>query len=186
VIINVEPETLAAGDTWSWTREFSEYPAPTWTLAYYFRNATQKFAIAGGEIVASGNQFVVTKAAADTASLVAGRYSWQALVSNGALRHKAAEGVLIVEPNYATDVVLDTRSQARKLLDAIDATLNGRATVDQKSMSVAGRTIERMTAAELWQLRQRVAMDVKREEDAALLADGGPDRRRVGIRFGRA
>jgi len=137
-------------------------------------------------VVASGDDFVITNAAATTAALTPGRYTWQALVTSGSERHKAAEGVLVVEPNYATDAVLDSRSQARKLLDAIDATLNGGATIDKKSMSVAGRTIERMTAAELWELRQRVAFDVKREDDAALLANGGPDRRRVGIRFGRA
>ncbi|CAN0482236.1 unnamed protein product, partial [Phaeothamnion confervicola] len=43
-----EPLSARAGLNWSWDRNdlSADYPAPTWTLTYYFKYATANFTFA--------------------------------------------------------------------------------------------------------------------------------------------
>ena len=64
-IPTTEPTELRVGDTWQWKREdlSSDYPATSWTLTYYFRNATAYFNVVA---TADGVHFEVTVAKATT------------------------------------------------------------------------------------------------------------------------
>ena len=50
--LKVEPQQANAGTTWRWTRSFTDFPANTWTLTYYFREVTGKYSF---DIVATNN-----------------------------------------------------------------------------------------------------------------------------------
>lgn len=128
-ILEREPETFIAGDTVQWRRFFSPYPASAWELVYTFVNAGGRKQVSAA---ADGDAHLSTISATDSAAWTPGRYDWQASLTKDDARVTVGAGHVIVEPNFATaENGLDARSYARKVLDAIDARINGQATKNQ-------------------------------------------------------
>lgn len=179
-----EPETVVAGDTWRWKRTdlVTDYPASAgWALSYVLLNASAKITITAS---ADGDEFRVDEAAADTASHAAGVYAWEASVTNGADRFRVGTGTLEVEADFAAATTLDTRTHARKVLDAIEAVIERRASKDQQEYTVDGRSLKRTPVGDLLVLRDRYKREVEREEQAERLAKGLGTGRMVVTRFG--
>lgn len=173
------PSQFVAGDTWRWTRSFSDYPAPTWTVTYYFENETKQFSAAA---TADGTSQAVSIAAATTADYPAGRYRWFARAVSGAIEETIADenGWLEVLPNPAATGTRDHRSWARRALDAVQAAIEGRATSDQQAFSIGSRTVSRMPYPELKQMKEDLEAQVRAEEAGSGAGLG----RRIKIRFG--
>lgn len=163
MILSAVPEKLVAGDTWRWLRSFSDYPAPTWVVTYYFENSLKAFSQAAS---ASGADHSVTITAAASAGITAGRYRWFARAVAGAIAETIPkeEGWLEVEPNIGAAGTRDLRSVSRRTLDALDATLEGRATSDQLAMSINGRSISRTPLEELLKWQAQLRSKVQGEE----------------------
>lgn len=181
-----EPQSLRAGDTWKWRREdLPDYPANVWTLTYRFKNAAGGFEVVA---VADGLAFAVDELAADTAATTAGVYTWAAQVSNGTEAYTVDSGQMSILPDlFGTasgddTAALDTRSFARKALDAVEAVLSGTATYKQKRYEIAGRSLERFDPKDLMDVRDRLRAEVQAENAAA----GGKDNRRAFLKFRRA
>lgn len=174
------PDELVAGDSWTWTATLADYPAGTWTAAWYFENAVAAFTVGSS---ASGTDFVAAETAANTASLSPGKYRWQLVVTSGANRYTVASGFTTVRPNPAALGKVDHRSHARKVLDAIEAVLEKRATQSQQAMSINGRSLEFTSYSELLALQSRYQQMVAAEEAAQLVNEGRPTRRRLQVRF---
>jgi len=152
---------LTAGDTWSWTRELADYPAPTWTATVYFAQSSGSFeATATADDVA--HAFSIT--AATTASKAAGKYKWSLRVSDGTNAYTVEEGWVEVLANPAASGGRDPRSWARRTLDAVEATLEGRATDGQLAHTIKDRSISRIPIPELIDLRNKLRAEVKTEE----------------------
>jgi len=181
VILESVPSEFIAGDTWRWTRDFADYPAGTWTVTYYFENAAQTFNVAG---VADGTSHDFTIAAATTADYKAGRYFWSARATDGSVVETITDenGWLEVKTDPAAAGTRDRRSWARRVLDALEATLEGRASTDQMSMSLAGRSISRMSPSELMDWRDRMRAEVRTQEQGDKAGLG----RDIRVRYGRA
>lgn len=183
-IPTTEPAELRAGDTWEWRREdLAEYPAGTWTLTYRFKNAAGGF-----EVVASadGAVFAVTVAAATTAGYTAGTYSWAAQVVNGTTKKTVDSGTLKVLPNLfagSAGTASDQRTHAKKVLDAIEAVIEGRASLDQQEFQIGGRMLKRMPVADLLRFRARYKDEVEREAAAEKLANGMGVARKISVRL---
>lgn len=158
------PNSLIAGDTWSWTRDLAEYPAPTWVLTYHFSSVAGSFDAVG---TADGTEHVFTVPAATSAAYKADRYRWVARATSGVLAYTVDQGWVDVVANPASRTRGDSRSHARKVLDAIEATLEGRASSDQMSISIAGRTISRISIPDLMLLRDRYRAEVRSVEQPA-------------------
>lgn len=175
-----EPASLRAGDTWAWTRgDLSDYPASTWTLTYYFRNATSHFNVSA---TADGDSFAVEVLPATTAAIVPGWYEWFAFVSDGTDRHQVATGRSEVLQDVTNAVPFDGRSWARRMLDYVEAALESRASTDQLDLVMAQldqRTLTRDKGG-LITLRSMLQADVRREEQATTGYKGG----RLLVRFG--
>ena len=117
-IPSVEPASLVAGDTLSWTKSLSHYPAnAAWVLNYRLINATTKIDIVA---TASGADHLVSVTAAVTAAYPVGVYTYQAFVTKAALRHTVGSGSINISPNLAAQAAsYDTRSIASKILDSL-------------------------------------------------------------------
>jgi hypothetical protein len=165
-----EPTQIHAGDTWEWTRAEAEYPAGTWTLTYYLRNAKAAYNVTAA---ADGLGFAVSVAAATTAAYKPGRYDWIARVTDGTSVVTVGTGVITVLPNLGAAGAFDGRSHARIVLDALEAVIAGRATHDQSSYSIGNRSLSRMSIPELLSFRDSYRAMVASEERAARLASGG-------------
>jgi hypothetical protein len=167
-----EPQAARAGITWQWTRQLTDYPASTWALTYWFKQlaaAGAKFSIVA---TASGDDHSVSVAAATTGAYTAGDYSWVAVVSSGSEAFEVDSGTLDLQPKYSVDAALDDRSHARKVLTAIEAVIESRATKDQEEYTINNRSLKRTPLAELLALRDRYRAEVRAEELADMARNG--------------
>lgn len=178
-----EPLEITAGDSVQWKRQFSDYPASdSWILSYAMLNATDKITITGA---ASGSDHLVTLAAADTAVYTAGTYHWQAYVTRSTERHLVDSGTLIIKPNFAAATVttLDARSHVKKVLDAIEAVIEKRATIDQEEYTIGNRSLKRTPIEDLVKLKQRYQGYYNSEVAAERIKNGLPGKNRILVRI---
>jgi hypothetical protein len=136
------PARFVAGETVVWTTCPGEYkPADGWVLTHYFRGVDHLDVVA----VASGESFESTITATASALLAPGQYGWQAWVELNGVKVAVDNGSVGVEQGYAeiTDP-LDTRSNAKKILDAIDAYVLGTADWRQRRILISSGGMERL------------------------------------------
>jgi hypothetical protein len=140
--VNPEPSTIIAGDTLTWLRQANQCQYPDangnmqtpkasagWSLSYTLVKSGQQIQITAA---ASGDDFLVSVAAATTTTFVPGTYSWVAYVTKGTERHQIDNGTIWIKPNLATMTLgYDNRSHVKKVLDALEATIEGVATREQ-------------------------------------------------------
>jgi hypothetical protein len=176
-----EPPFLTAGDTWTWTRSFPDYPASSgWELSYALTSSTAQVTITAS---ASGDDHLISVAAATTAAYTAGDYSWQAYVTLDAERYMVDSGRVTVRPNLAAaSSGYDGRSAAAKALAAIESFL---ATGDPTAaeVQVEGRALKHFPILDLHRLRYRLQAEVANEQAAARAKELGLDPRRYKIRL---
>jgi len=166
-----EPASFEAGTTVQWTKDLSaDYPADAgWALEYTFIHSSSKFTV---NATASGKEFAVTIAAATTAAYTVGIYSWIARVSKAGEVFTVDSGHCEVLKNIAAATTYDHRTHVKKVLDAIEAVIENRASKDQMSYQISGRTLERTPIADLLVLRDRYKADYLRELKAEKIANG--------------
>lgn len=182
-IPTTEPAELNIGDTWKWTKTLADYPASVWTLSYNFKSAAGGFSITAS---ASGDDHSVNVAYATTAGYAAGFYSWVATVTNGSERYIADSGTCTLNPDFRAGTVTaayDARTHARIALDAIEAVIEGRATVDQQEYEIAGRRLKRMPVTDLLKFRQHYKAEVASEAMAEAIRNGTGTGRRIQFRL---
>ena len=168
-----EPLEIRAGDTWAWTRSLDDYPASTWTLKYRFKHPTAT----GFEITAtaSGTDHAVSVAAATTTGYTAGTWAWQAWVESGAEKYTVDSGSLVILADYrsgAATTTADSRTHATKVLAAIEAVIEGRASKDQEEYTIGNRSLKRTPLADLIKFRSRYRLEAAGEAQAERLRNG--------------
>lgn len=165
-----EPSTVTAGNTWTWTKTFSDY-APsesggTWALSYAI-NGVGKLTWDAAWVSDDGQAWTVTIPAARTAGLPAGRYQWAAIVTGGGgydgERYTPASGILTIQPNPETAAQGDLQTHAEKALAAVEAVLEGRITADVQAYAIGGRSVTSIPVLELRKLRAQYRDEVWRE-----------------------
>lgn len=184
------PSKFVAGDTIKWRLTYSDYPATTWQLNIYLRGPVKKTWAWSSEITASGSDFDVDVAASVTAAYPADDDYWLfAYVTDGTQRQQVYSAKLAIKPDLAaTTDAYDGRTHAKKMLDAIEATLEGRATREEMSYTVNAGGIQQQVSLlnfdELIKARQFYADVVKSEEAAERIANGtGKSGRQIYTRF---
>ncbi len=177
-----EPTTIVAGDTVTWTKSLSDYPAGTWTLNYRLVKVGRTISITAS---ASGTDHVVTVAASTTAGWDPGTYTWTSFVTSGALRYTLQRGEFEITPNPA-GATYDPRSVAKVMLDNIEAYLIDPNNIAAASYSIGGRSLSRWSRAELLVERDKLKAEVRSEDAASRIAKGQGNPRRFYVRFDRA
>lgn len=177
-----EPKAIHAGETLKWRKSLPDYlPSDYWTLVYQFRGPGP-----GLDAVAApdGDDHLVTIAAATTAAMAGGLWFWQAYAEKGAERYFVTSGQLnVTAPLPDKDQTYDGRSLIKKILDAIDAAILGKATKDQLKYKIGDRELERYSLADLGELRKNYAALYQQELQAAGLAKGRSKFKTVLTRF---
>lgn len=176
-----EPASLTAGDTAKWRKSLPDHPpADGWQLAYTLINAAGKITF---NAVDDGDGHLVNVPAATTAGWAAGAYAWRAQVLRLGEAYTVASGTFTVLPAFSA-ATLDCRSHARKTLANIESYLENPGSIASHKYEIAGRSLQRFPLPELLSLRDRYRAEVAREDAAAQVGRGLPDRRRVLVRFG--
>lgn len=162
------PKSIQAGLSLRAEVEAIDYPAPDWTVTAHLRGPESIDIVATG--AAEMHSFAV--AGSVTAGYVAGLYTASVRATDGVDVFELESGqVEILADVAALDAGHDPREHAERVLDAIEAVLEGRATKDQQSYTINGRTLVRTSIAELLQLRKTY------QDEVAKLKSGGRSRR---------
>ena len=183
----VEPSLLQLGDFWSWKRTDlnNDYSNSLYVLSYEFNlidcSTHANFTITAS---ASGDDYVVEVASATTATYTKGNYNWVSYItrSSDSARIKIGEGFTEIEDNFATTST-SVRSHAKKVLDAIEAVIENRASMDQSSMSIAGRSLSRLSIDELMTFRDRYRAEYLKEVKRARIKNKKPSGNIIGVKF---
>lgn len=178
-----EPATVVAGDTITWTKSFSDYPATTWTLKYRLLNSAGKIDITAS---ASGSDYLVSVSSTTSASYTAGDYDYIAWVEKAGERHTVGQGRITVTANLATANTFDGRSDARKIYEALmtayQSAVASRAFVAE--YEVAGRRLKFNNKADwLTEINYWKAQVAAEDRAAALAAGLGGGAARLMVRF---
>jgi len=185
---SVVPDVLYVGDRWVWKRSVmvSDYPVATYELKYSFRlltSAATEIAITTSES-SSPEEYLVEVASSTTATYTAGDYTYQEYIirSSDSERFVYSTGIVTVEPDLDTNTS-DPRSNARKILDGLQAMLENRASIDQMSMSIAGRSLSRMTPAEIRDWERHYKYLVSLETKKMRIKKGQPTGSEIKVKF---
>jgi len=176
-----EPKEIVAGDTVTWKKTLSDYPATEYTLKYNIIGVSS--ANYSVESTADGTDHSITIPAATSADFVAGDYKWFSYVIDigDTVRYSIASGSLVIKADPTT--ATDSRSHVKKTLDAIESVIEGTASKEDESYSIAGRSLSRRSLEELTSLREKYLALYQRELQEERVANGESTGRTVKVRF---
>lgn len=160
-----EPVNIRAGDSAQWSLALADFPASGgWTLTYTLVKSGAKITIPSA---ADGDEHAVSLPAATTAAWAPGVYAWQARVTSGTDAYTVRTGSLEILENFAAlaDGGMDTRSHAKRTLDALEAWIEGRA-LGVAEYEIAGRKMKYIPIADLLLLRDRYRREVRAQSGA--------------------
>jgi len=168
---SVEPDTIFAGDSLTWNISNGDYKASDgWTLEYILLTSTGQITITS---TASGDDHLVTVAKATTANYTAGTYDWRAYFYDDDERYAYKTGVMVIEADWTEeDSGYDTRSHAKIMLDAIEATMQSKATSDQLEIKIGDREIKRLSATEMVKWRNFYREEYLKEQRSEAIDNG--------------
>lgn len=168
-----EPKTIVAGDSKTWLKILPDYKASEdWVLHYALFNGSGAYNFAA---VAEGEDHRVDLLASITSTWTPGRYDWTAYVTRGAEEREVVDGgQFIIGADPSSGQPYDGRTHARKMLDALEAVIEKRATgsdLDLIRGTYGERAVER-DPEKLIVWRNQYMREVESQEAAADLAKG--------------
>jgi len=197
--MNPEPIEIIIGDTITWIRrnvqaasendsgtlEYTDIKASDgWTLKFTAVGKLGIFVITAAADSDNADDFKFTAAAATTAAYVAGDYKWQLVATKTTTRYTIAEGWITLTDNISgRSALYDNRSHAKKVLDAIEAVIEGRASKDQMGYQIAGRSLTMTPIPDLIKLRSIYKDEYDGEVATARVAAGLSSKRKILTRF---
>lgn len=166
----------------TWKKNLSEFPADSWTLVYEFVTDGAHFQITATNL--ADGFHTVEEATTTTANYTPGMYKWQSFVNQGPDRFPIASGTMEVKADFATQLTgLDARSDIETIFDALTAALKGKASKDQLSYTIQGRSISRFTPTELLQWHDKYRRLLAQERAVEKLQKGRDPGNKVLVRF---
>lgn len=180
---------IVAGDTFKLDYYNSDYSSSEYDIEIHLRGyGLEPIDIVEGStgvtITPEGNGWTITVKADNTEDYSTGIYSYAIYAVKTDERYEMERGQVEVKANLvalaSTD---DPRSHVKKVLDAIEAVIVGRATNDELSYSIAGRSLSLTPIADLLVLRDKYKWEYDREVRAAKVAAGFKPGGQVRVRF---
>ena len=166
--LNSEPSAIRVGDFISWwCAELADsYPPDQYTLSYVGTlegETPEKIEIAAA---AHDGSFLVSVAGSDSSGWTPGAYQWAAFItrSSDGERRTVRSGRLEVLPDLSAGELPDLRSHARRMLEQLEALIEGRAKSNVASYEILGRKLTKLSPKELSDWHSHYRKLVKIEE----------------------
>ena len=153
-----EPSQIIAGDRAAWKRTDlgTDYAPASYSLKYSARlenSGSTEIEITASE---SGSDYIVEVGQSTSAAYTAGIYHWQAYITRTSDSERITVDSGTWEVMVNRDVATaDPRGHVKKVLDSIEAVIEGRASKDQENYSIQGRSLSRTSIPDLLILRDR-------------------------------
>lgn len=171
------PSHASAGLTFDRTVILTAYQAPVWQLSAVLRGPGSIDLAAS----AVGNNHRFRAEAADTAQWAPGVYWYSLRATNGVDVVEVEASEITIKPDLAGATAgHDGRVHVERVIAAIEAVLEKRATLDQERYKINNRELWRTPISELLVLRDRYRSELRRMK---ALARGGLFDNAVRIRF---
>ena len=182
----VEPTEIVVGDFIQWRRTDigSDYPNTAYTMTYVARitgGGNTEIQLTG---TAYGADYLFTVSSATSTDFVAGYYHWQL----EAVRTSDSNRIVIDRGAFTAIADLDVngadpRSHAQIMIQKIESLLQGKADADVANYSVAGRSLTKMSFAELQKARDDYKAEFNRETIAERIRKGQASGSTIKVRF---
>ncbi len=158
------PKTIAAGVNFSASAWRNEYSGGEWAMILLLRGPS----VIDVPATRDGSRHVWDVPALDTSAWAPGLYSYTIRATDGDAVHEVESRSVRITPDIAAATAgYDGRSENRKALDAIQAVLAKRATMDQRRYRIRSgdgeRELERMSVDELLKLQAHFQQKVNDE-----------------------
>jgi hypothetical protein len=183
-----EPLEIVPGDylIWKKTAIAQDYPPASYTATYVARitgggsSEVQVTGTSGG----GGAYYLFTVSSATSAGFNPGVYHWQLEIVQNSTSNR-----IVVERGEFTALAdldingADPRSHAQIMVGKIESILAGKADSDVSNYSIAGRSLTKMTFAELMDARDRYKAEYQREVIKDRVRRGKSSGATVKVRF---
>jgi len=183
-----EPLEIVPGDylIWKKTAIAQDYPPASYTATYVARitgggsSEVQVTGTSGG----GGSYYLFTVSSATSAGFSPGVYHWQLEIVQNSTSNR-----IVVERGEFTALAdldingADPRSHAQIMVGKIESILAGKADSDVSNYSIAGRSLTKMTFAELMDARDRYKAEYQREVIKDRVRRGKSSGATVKVRF---
>jgi hypothetical protein len=182
-------DAIKAGTTLEMELTYPGYNSDTYDIEIALRGPAVidiKELVPGVTITGSGDTYSIQVTAAATALWTSyGMYWYSIILTDGTKRYEVATGSVEILRNLSaiTTGTYDGRSHVKKTLDALEAVIEGRATSDVLSYSIAGRQISKIPITELLTLRDKYKTYYNDELTAEKLARGESAGGKIYVRF---
>lgn len=181
-----EPLKIVVGDfiQWKKTALAESYPPALYSAEYVARVASGQSGEIKIQAIESATYYLFQATSATTAAFEAGFYHWQLEITQTSSGNRIVvergefEAIADLDNNGA-----DPRTHAEVMLDKIESLLEGRADKDVNSYSIQGRSISKMSIADLLQWRDYYRKEVLKERRDNAIAQGKPTKTTVKVRF---
>lgn len=181
-----EPLEVVVGDFAQWKRSdlVSDYPTDEYTATFIARitaGGTSEISVTATD---GGDHFLFTINSAASASFVAGSYFWQLEISQNSSgnRKVVSDGRLVISPDL-DEAGADPRIHAEIMVAKIESILEGKADSDVGSYSIAGRSLTKLSFAELQDARERYQAEIVRHNTKELAKKGKQTSSTIKVRF---
>jgi hypothetical protein len=171
---------LVAGDTWTWSLNDLGYDLTVYTITYSLRglggqlDLTQQSDGAGG--------YKLEGASVDTTALSAGVYAWGLYATKAGKRTELARGTVEILQDLTTaGNAVDGRSFNKRMLDAIRAVLENRATRVESEYQVGGRMLKLLSMQQLIDAEAYYRQQYRTEQRKA--GQISPNANQIRVRF---
>jgi len=157
------PGSFIQGNSVSWKKSLSDFPATSWTLKYFLVNAVNQITIAAS---ASGTDHLVEISPTTSAAYLEGDYSYHEIIekSDNSERYKLSGGEVSILPNFESQSSgYDARSWVKQTLDAIRAVITKKVPHDRANYSVHGRQLSAYSWQEILDLEKEFQARYNRE-----------------------
>ena len=184
---SIEPEGLTLGALWAWKRPdlAGTYDPSLYTASYIANKSASSDCggISSFTLQASGDEFTVSEVSTAT-KCPTGSYRWEMFITrtSDSAKVRVSTGYWEVFADLAAGPV-DNRSHAQTVLDSVEAVIEGTATKEQSSWSIAGRALSLRTYEELRQIRSDYRAEVKAERQSELQKQGKGGTNKILTRF---
>jgi hypothetical protein len=160
--------TITQGETTKYVVDLPDYPNPPWDSSIVITNAENVYEFDG---TADGITHTFKISPTDSAGMEPGDYRARISVTDGTDIYSPyiTRAQVIPDPTVPGNQM----SHVEKVLFALNATIEGKATSDIANYSIRGRSIGRMSPSELLDWREKYMQFLQEEELAEDIANGG-------------
>lgn len=182
-IPTIIPSSIDAGLNFSFKRKYDNYlPTDSWVSTMYIFNKGIQYTVTATD---NGDSYhLFSKVASDTASYIAGDYSYNILVVNGINKWPIESGVITINPNIITATGgIENRSKIKIILDNLDKVIEALSVTTTTEVTINGKSYKRSSLNELLKTRDRYQTMYNQELANIALANGGADPKKIYARF---